>query len=1044
MADFIRILHLSDLHLDVASLRDQKVVLRALFSDIKGQVDKDGPFDLVFFTGDLIAKGAYSEPNVLAVETEFLVPLFDAASIDPERFFMVPGNHDVNLKSQSSIIASAQKSLTSEEEVAKYLSDVIRQPQETGLEDFNKVLNRTNASACFSNSHYRSYILTVRGVKVGIGALNSAWHATGAPLDGDYGRLLISRMQMDEVAESLRDAALKIALVHHPLAWLAPKDSQNTHRQLLVNFDALFFGHNHEPDAQVLLGSSNAYFTSNAGCLYQHRDYFNGYCSVQYFPSERKWVVRAREYFEARQEFDSATRFNTGGVAEFVRSEGGGVAAVPQMPSDEFIESSAAAFNSRLLPVLVSDVAPQSLKSIFVDPLLSRVSPRKLGAGVKNGQSGIFVPLKEVLQLKKNIAIVGGSDMGKTTLLQRICALCFEFSGELPAFSAYVDLRVAGETPASLIDAIIAFTGGAYRKAEVIALMKSGAFCICFDNLNEGRSKQFRAVSELCETYERCRFVWSYLEDVEYSLSPGRVPLPLNGAEIFYLHPFGRKETRLLTQNWFGESADECAGKVDEVLSLLGRLNIPRSPFLISALLWIRERQTQFSPVNQAEILDALVDGVMEKLSETKDRSKIDSTIKRHYLAALAEYLHVRGSKRISSMDLEKFTVDYFASKSLPFTAAPFLDELKSKGILLEIGDEVTFMFEAIRAFFLSTRLHENKDLLNKALSKDYFLEFGEELDYYTGRHRDQAEVLRQALSLVSSFRSEANLGESLTRFDSIRSVVGPLSRESASQLRLAAKARPSSDERHAILDSFDARSRIEVVDGDFNRERNTRTAVGRYLEALRIGSSILRNSELVGEDGLKEFGYDSLTEGWCQMLIGVMAALESDGESIFGDPVGDPILGVLEELLPNDNPGMAKYLRNLIVPNVIFSIVLESMGTAKLQYVMERHYGMRKSTIQNILDVFMMVDLRLPKWVDHFDGLLKNHHKNRYVCELIFTKLFQIFMLGRLRPIEEEKVKAMLAESIALMTSVRQERVKTRMKGNFLRNLEKRRLFRR
>lgn len=48
MADFIRILHLSDLHLDVASLRDQKVVLRALFSDIKGQVDKDGPFDLVF------------------------------------------------------------------------------------------------------------------------------------------------------------------------------------------------------------------------------------------------------------------------------------------------------------------------------------------------------------------------------------------------------------------------------------------------------------------------------------------------------------------------------------------------------------------------------------------------------------------------------------------------------------------------------------------------------------------------------------------------------------------------------------------------------------------------------------------------------------------------------------------------------------------------------------------------------------------------------------------------------------------------------------
>jgi len=105
----IRILHLSDLHLDATSLRDQKVILRALFADIKRQSEKASAVDLVFFTGDLIAKGNYSAANVGAVQNEFLVPLIEATGIDPSRLLIIPGNHDINLKGQSTIIASAQK-----------------------------------------------------------------------------------------------------------------------------------------------------------------------------------------------------------------------------------------------------------------------------------------------------------------------------------------------------------------------------------------------------------------------------------------------------------------------------------------------------------------------------------------------------------------------------------------------------------------------------------------------------------------------------------------------------------------------------------------------------------------------------------------------------------------------------------------------------------------------------------------------------------------------------------------------------------------------
>lgn len=1047
MEDELKILHLSDLHFDKGSLRDQRILLTALFGDIRHSVTTCGAYDLVLFTGDLIAKGAYTDENLDSVVGEFLLPLIEAAAISPDRLFLVPGNHDVDLSAQSSIVKGARKGLTTEDEVGRYIQDVTKGNLETGLQGFNSVLDRigSDSAASLVNNHYRAYTIDIRGIKVGIGALNSAWHANGAALDGDYGKLRIGRVQLDEVVHALGDATVKLALMHHPLSWLAPKDGQNTRRQLPIHFDALFHGHNHEPDAQVSIGPSNRYFVSNAGCLYQHREYFNGYCSLSYCPRLRQWSVRAREYFETRQTFDIAPRFAQGGEAKFALSIDEGAGTQVLVPSDEYVECVHAAFNARLLPTLVSDVAPKNLKSIFVEPLLSRASQRKIDGGGKNGSSGLFVPLKDIFQLKKSVVFLGNKDMGKTTLLHRIGQLSIEFAvADLAPFCAYVDCDVAGETRASLVDAIVTFTGGSYRKSEILELLNQGTMTVCFDNVKEHRKKQFSAVSDFCRTHDKCRYYVAMLENVEYSLSPDQVPRVVPESEIFYLHPFGRRETRILTQNWFGESAEECNQKVNDVLSLLGRLHVSRSPFLISALLWIREKGTQFSPVNQAEILDALIDGVMEKLSEVKDRSRIDSTIKRHYLASLSEHLHSTGKKSISMLDLERFTIDYFSSKGLPVAIGPFLVDLKAKGILLEVGDDVTFMFDAIRAFFLSTRLHENDELLEKALSREHFLEFGEELDYYTGRHRDQTEVLRKALALVKEFFESAEWAIDLGEFDKIDVTRSPINEAVHGKLLDATATRPDAELRQALLESVDDQTRGQDPLDPSRFLQSDRTGVHRYLESLRVASSILRNSELVGDVALKREAYAEFADGWCRVLIGTTLALDGMEELPGSSGNGkreDPVLGLLQGLLPVDNPGVAKYLLKLIVPNVIVSVALESIGTSKLQMIIEEHGKSATSTVQRVLDVFLLVDLRTPRWIHHLDTLFQQYHKNRFVCGLIFAKLFQVFMLGTLRPDEEHQVKGLLAEAITSMVSENRATYKNRIKARFLSDLEKKRL---
>ena len=238
----MKILHLSDLHIDKNIIQDQRIVLRALFADIAREIDDQGAFDLVFFSGDLIAKGAYSAENVEIAKKEFLQPLLATTQIDSSKFFMVPGNHDVDLKSQSGILASAQLNLGNNEAVSRHLTEVI-QPNgpKTGLEQFNDIYSEwIMAAPEVANSHYRTYKFRIGSLKVGLAALNSAWRSTGAAQDADYGRLLVGAKQVDDALESLRDVDILLALQHHPINWMTPKDTQYLHRQLLLHFDALF------------------------------------------------------------------------------------------------------------------------------------------------------------------------------------------------------------------------------------------------------------------------------------------------------------------------------------------------------------------------------------------------------------------------------------------------------------------------------------------------------------------------------------------------------------------------------------------------------------------------------------------------------------------------------------------------------------------------------------------------------------------------------------------------------------------------------------
>ncbi len=91
----LRLLHLSDLHERGSRERESWRRRRVLGENWLRNLDElkaAGPFDLVCFTGDAADWGLTEE---YAAATEFFQETLRRLGVPPERFFLVPGNHDV-------------------------------------------------------------------------------------------------------------------------------------------------------------------------------------------------------------------------------------------------------------------------------------------------------------------------------------------------------------------------------------------------------------------------------------------------------------------------------------------------------------------------------------------------------------------------------------------------------------------------------------------------------------------------------------------------------------------------------------------------------------------------------------------------------------------------------------------------------------------------------------------------------------------------------------------------------------------------------------
>jgi WD40 repeat protein len=303
-------IHLSDLHFREND-PSQNRVLSAFFKDVeKLKNELNIKPDFIIFSGDLVNIGDnYKEFK--SVKENFIDLLLNTLSLNLNKFFICPGNHDIkkSVISPDIIEVGLDNYIVSTENIDniidKYDTD-FKSHIKQRFNNYKRFLDEFNITDKLSpkSNVFFSFQIRVKNTNIGIACLNSSLRSTGIGGRHDYGKLILGEKQINLALKKLEDCDIKIANLHHSFDWIDEIERHDIKRIIKREFNFILYGHNHSSSLDQIINSESDTISINAPALYENSRTFVGYSIVQVFATETR--IHLRTYFKDRDIFDRA------------------------------------------------------------------------------------------------------------------------------------------------------------------------------------------------------------------------------------------------------------------------------------------------------------------------------------------------------------------------------------------------------------------------------------------------------------------------------------------------------------------------------------------------------------------------------------------------------------------------------------------------------------------------------------------------------------------------------------------------------------------
>lgn len=275
--EHITILHLSDFHFNKAHKIDIDIVLNSLLQDLeKLRKDEGLSPNMIILSGDIANTADQSDYNMAL---EWLNKLSSQTKVPVERFFIVPGNHDVN---RDALRKFSKLKFNNENEVTEFLTkDNERAEVFKKLDNFFEFIKSFYGEKNpYKDRYFLSNHFQMGGCNIGVVGLNSSWFSGEVKSNEeavlDAKSLLIGEYQARSAFDNLSEVELCFGIMHHPFGYLADFDEGIIKNIVMKECNIVFNGHTHssstseviEPDSRVTILSAGASYISNSNRRY--------------------------------------------------------------------------------------------------------------------------------------------------------------------------------------------------------------------------------------------------------------------------------------------------------------------------------------------------------------------------------------------------------------------------------------------------------------------------------------------------------------------------------------------------------------------------------------------------------------------------------------------------------------------------------------------------------------------------------------------------------------------------------------------------------
>lgn len=1018
-----RLVHISDIHFN----NDSKSIelTKKLINDLIER-NKEQKIDIILITGDLIDKGGINFKSTYEAlkcfEKNFICPIEESINIRRDSIFFVPGNHDVDMSKDKEYVEKGLKDyLNTVESIEKFIDEnkkiELRTVGVNRIDDYKKFEEEFYEFVDIEKyiSKFEStYIINIDNRKIGISCLNTAWRCYKKEE-----KILLGKSQILNSEKKIKDCDIKLALMHHSYELLDEIERREIKSKITTLYDYLFLGHVHNAEMFKNINLDGKLFVSIAqsnskeNIEHQKVEYMSGYSMFDIMEDSLKFYNRRYSYLQNAYINNNDLLGDVGYKKFDLLSSNILQKSLERKKVLEVLEDKIEELNEDLLIYSTDSKAPKNLDDIFIEPNLVYVDNYE--CEINNDKKTLNV--QDIIESSNDMLILGTKESGKTILVNKIILELIKKDATyktIPVKLNFLDIKDVKKD-------IKNYLGLSNNKLEKIIKEKIILFIENFQYDVDNEVK-INKLKELKKTYSNIRIVFTMRTQSEGDTCINIIENDfLKKFQRIYIKSWNTKRIELLTNKWFKDTNVEV--KTSDIIKIFSSLRITANPLNISMVLWIIEHNTDYSVINNAKLLETFFDYLLQKLDPIEIcSSRFDYSNKIRLLSEIAMYIYQDDTYeeyRVQALSLDSFVNQYLEKRKFSPKYKRVMDLFKERGIFVYekiCGVEtVRFRFECFFRYFLMQNMINKNEFMQKVISKEKYLEFEDEIDYFTGIKRDQEELLLELNSRMMSIYCKyiSIIKRQKFSFDSLLEIseafINKIEQKDKNALL---KIKKISSEVEIKLSN----ERLEKNNKEAEEFRNTRynnTKTKEQVDDLKdlfitwnIVAKVLKNTEEIENGKVKNEIFNNVIQ--CSIVFCIINKLIM--EQIIKDKKYDELDDIVRELFVDSR--CILFTHQILLREVLASQKLEIVIQEET-YRMLKEFNEKNNSVSEAelyISVFLLLDINKSLGIECIQKFIKLYKRN-YIKDMLYLKLRWYYKMNPKNDLLDKKYLDMIKD---------------------------------